>query len=90
MALSRPRHLNGEKDYERLKLQKEHIKGKVRILVLMKQATFYKGKLTPSPSPTWFKHAFNAFFNIITFILKLNTQGSVLLSHSMLLSFRSL
>jgi len=56
----------------------------------MKHATFYKGKLTLSPSQTWFKHEFNAFFNIITFILKLNTQGSVLLSQSMLLHFHTL
>lgn len=56
----------------------------------MNQAAFYKGKLTPNPSQTWFKHAFNAFFNIITFILKLNTQGSVLLSHTMLLRLHSL
>lgn len=56
----------------------------------MNQAAFYKGKLTSNPSQTWFKHAFNAFFSIITFILKLNTQGSVLLSHTMLLRFHSL
>lgn len=66
-----------------MKLLKKQIKDKTRIQILMKQATFYKGKLTLSPSQTWFKHVFNAFFHIITFIEKLNTQGCLLLLYGM-------
>lgn len=53
----------GKINDEKLKLWKKQIKGKTRIYILMKQTTFYKGKLTLSPSQTWFKRAFNALYN---------------------------
>lgn len=90
MALSRPCHSYRGKRWWKSKTVKGTNQGQERILILMNQAAFYKGKLTSNPSQTWFKHAFNAFFSIITFTLKLNTQGSVLLSHTMLLRFHSL